>query len=137
MEKLAKIENNSLTEEPLSPIKEEKETINEPDNTDVTLQRSEKVSPTPLTEPAIIDVTLQQTEKLSQTPPTEAANIDVTLQQSEKLSQTPPIEEILILESSRSEEFHDKDDTQFWRPDLMLTEQDKIDIIDNKKIVWA
>ena len=47
---------------------------------------------------------------------------------------TSKIEEIMILESSRSDEFDDKNVTKFWKQDLQLTEEDKNDLINNKKI---
>ena len=47
---------------------------------------------------------------------------------------TVQIEEIMVLESSRSDEIDDRDDTKFWKHNLVLTEEDKNDIINKKKI---
>ena len=46
---------------------------------------------------------------------------------------TVQIEEIMVLESSRSDKIDDRDDTKFWKHNLLLTKEDKIDIINNKK----
>ena len=46
---------------------------------------------------------------------------------------TSKIEEIIVLESSRSDELKDEDVNKYWVEDLHLTDEDKNDILDNKK----
>ena len=47
---------------------------------------------------------------------------------------TSKIEEIFVLESSRTDELKDEDVNKYWVEDLYLTDEDKNDILDNKKI---
>ena len=108
MEKIQKIEDESMAGEPLSPIKEEKETL-----PDINAKL-------PNAEPEI---------KVDESKTNMAEEVSKMI-----VCPTIQIEEIMVLESSRSDEIDDRDDTKFWKHNLLLTEEDKNGIINNKKI---